>query len=114
MAKGYFMITEDIKDEDGMNAYSGKAIPTIFQSGGKPIIVARNAEVLEGKWHGTQTVVLEFDSVDAARAWYNSDAYQAVIGKRHAAADSNAVIVTSGVRPARPDGRRDGCLPTSV
>ena len=26
-------------------------------------------------------------------SWYNSDAYQAVIGERHAAADSNAVIV---------------------
>ena len=33
MAKGYFIITEDIKDEDGMNAYSGKAVPTILQSG---------------------------------------------------------------------------------
>ena len=93
MAKGYFIITEDIKDEDGINAYSGKAVPTILQSGGKPIIVERNAELLEGTWHGTQTIVVEFDSVDAARAWYNSDAYQAVIGERHAAADSNAVIV---------------------
>ncbi len=93
MAKGYFMITEDIKNEDGLNAYSSKALPTILQSGGKPIIVARDAEVLEGTWHGTQTIVIEFDSVDAARAWYNSDAYQAVIGERHAAAESNAVIV---------------------
>ncbi len=93
MAKGYFMITEDIKDQDGINAYSGKAVPTILQSGGKPIIVEDNAELLEGTWHGTRTIVVEFDSVDAARAWYNSDAYQAVIGERHAAADSNAVIV---------------------
>ena len=99
MAKGYFMITEDIKDEDGLNAYSGKAVPTILQSGGKPIVVDRNVEVLEGKWHGTQTIVVEFDSVDAARAWYNSDAYQAIIGERHAAADSNAVIVSGFEMP---------------
>ena len=100
MAKGYFMITEDIKDQDGMNAYSGKALPTILQNGGKVIIVERNAEVLEGTWHGTQTLVVEFESVDAARAWYNSDAYQAVIGERHAAADSNAVIVGGFEMPA--------------
>ena len=100
MAKGYFMITEDIKDQDGMNAYSGKALPTILQNGGKLIIVERNAEVLEGTWHGTQTLVVEFESVDAARAWYNSDAYQAVIGERHAAADSNAVIVGGFEMPA--------------
>ncbi len=93
MAKGYFIITEEIKDEAGLNAYSGKAVPTILQSGGKPIVVEDNVDMIEGKWHGTRTVVLEFDSVDAARAWYNSDAYQAVIGERHAAADSNAVIV---------------------
>ena len=100
MAKGYFIITEDIKDEDGMNAYSGRAFPTILQRGGKLIVAERNAEVLEGRWHGNQTIVLEFDSVDAARAWYNSDAYQAVIGQRHAAADSNAVIVSGFEMPS--------------
>ena len=99
MPKGYFMITEEIKVEDGMNAYSGKAIPTILQSGGKLIVVERNAEVLEGEWNGTQTVMVEFDSVAAARAWYNSDAYQAIISERHAAADSNAVIVSGFEMP---------------
>ena len=51
-------------------------------------------QVLEGDWHGTQTVVLEFDSVEAARAWYESEDYQAIIGRRHDAADSHAVILT--------------------
>jgi len=41
----------------------------------------------------TQTVVLEFDSVDAARAWYTSDAYPAAAKPRHAAAESFAVIL---------------------
>ena len=100
MPKGYFIVTEEIKDEDGMNAYAGKAVPTILQSGGKLIVVERNAEVLEGEWHGTQTIIVEFDSVDAARAWYNSEAYQAIIGERHAAADSNAVIVSGFVMPS--------------
>ena len=36
----------------------------------------QNAEAIEGEWHGTQTVLLEFESVEAAREWYNSDAYQ--------------------------------------
>ena len=93
MAKGYFIFTEDIHDQDGINAYAGKAVPTVLQSGGRPIVVEDNAEVIEGKWHGSRTIILEFDSVDAAKAWYNSDAYQAVVGERHAAADSNAVIV---------------------
>ena len=93
MAKGYFIVTEEVHDQDGINAYSGKAFPTILQSGGRLIVAENNADVIEGKWHGSRTIILEFDSVDAAKAWYNSDAYQAVVGERHAAADSNAVIV---------------------
>ena len=35
-----------------------------------------------------------FESVDAARAWYNSDAYQAAAKLRQSAADCNAVIIS--------------------
>ena len=40
------------------------------------LAVGTAPEVVEGTWHGDQTVVLEFESVDAARAWYESEAYQ--------------------------------------
>ena len=99
MAKGYFIFTEDIKDQDGINAYAGKAVPTVIQSGGRPIVVADDVDVIEGKWHGSRTVIIEFDSVEAAKAWYNSADYQAVVGLRHAAADSNAVIVSGFEMP---------------
>ena len=100
MAKGYFIFTEDIHDQDGINGYAGKAVPTVIQSGGRPIVVEDNAEVIEGKWHGSRTVIIEFDSVEAAKSWYNSSEYQAVVGMRHAAADSNAVIVSGFEMPS--------------
>ena len=37
---------------------------------------------LEGEWHGTQTVLLEFESVEAAKEWYYSDAYQEAVKLR--------------------------------
>ena len=46
-----------------------------------------------------RTVVLEFDSEDAARNWYGSPAYQAVVGERHASAATNAVIVSGFEMP---------------
>lgn len=92
MAKGYVVFTEDVKDREGMDAYTAAAVPTVLGSGGTPVIAGPPAEVIEGDWHGTQTVVIEFESVEAARAWYNSDAYQAVVGQRHDCADSNAAI----------------------
>lgn len=93
MARGYVIITETVNDPERLNAYAQKAVPTIMQGGGKVIVFEPNPEVIEGEWTG-QTVILEFESVDAAKAWYNSDAYQAVIGERQAAADSNAIIVS--------------------
>jgi uncharacterized protein (DUF1330 family) len=58
------------------------------------LAVGTAPEVVEGTWHGDQTVVLEFESVDAARAWYESEAYQKAAKLRQAAADCNAVIIS--------------------
>ncbi|CPR11431.1 hypothetical protein BN971_02717 [Mycobacterium bohemicum DSM 44277] len=91
MAKGYVILTEAIKDPEGMKAY-GKAAMNAMQ-GATILAVDTAPEVIEGSWHGNQTVVLEFESVDAARAWYESEAYQKAAKLRQAAADCNAVIV---------------------
>lgn len=92
MPKGYVILTEEIKDPEGMKAY-GRAAGAAM---GDVTILAvdANPQLLEGSWHGHQTVVLEFESVEAARAWYDSDAYRAARELRHAAAYTNAVIVS--------------------
>ena len=99
MRKGYVIFTMVIHDQGGFDAYLQKALPTLIQSGGRPLIVDDNPEVVEGGWHGTRTAVLEFDSLDAARGWYKSPEYQAIIGERHKAADTNVVIVGGFVMP---------------
>jgi uncharacterized protein (DUF1330 family) len=92
MPKGYVILTEAIKDPQGMEAY-GRAAGAAM--GGVNILaVDTKAETIEGTWHGDQTVVLEFESVESARAWYESDAYQAAAKLRRAAADCNAVIIS--------------------
>src|SRR5277367_766878 len=92
MPKGYVILTESIKDPEGMKAY-GRAAGAAM--GGVNILaVDTKATVIEGTWHGDQTVVLEFESVDAARAWYESEAYQKAAKLRQAAADCNAVIIS--------------------
>jgi uncharacterized protein (DUF1330 family) len=92
MPKGYIILTEDVKDPAGMAEYAklaGKAM-----AGSTLLSFDQKPEVLEGEWHGTQTVLLEFESAEAAREWYNSDAYQAAAKVRQAAADCNAVIMS--------------------
>ena len=90
-AKGYVILTEAIKDPEGMKAYGQAARTTM--SGATALAVDTAPTVLEGTWHGDQTVVLEFESVDAARAWYESEGYQKAAKLSQAAADCNAVII---------------------
>jgi len=92
MSKGYVILTEAIKDPEGMKAY-GRAAGAAM--GGVNILaVDTRPQTIEGTWHGDQTVVLEFESVEAARAWYDSEAYQNAAKLRHEAADCNAVIIS--------------------
>ena len=92
MAKGYVIITEDIKDPAGMAEYGKLASQTMGNA--KVLAFGPAAETLEGQWHGTQTVLLEFESVEDAKQWYYSDEYQAAAKLRQAAADCNGVIVS--------------------
>lgn len=99
MPKGYVILTEAINDPEGMKAYARAAGPAMVNAG--VLVASRSAEVLEGQWHGDQTVVLEFDSVEAARAWYESEGYQNAKALREKAATTNAVIL-AGFESPRP------------
>ena len=94
MAKGYAIFTEIIRDQAGYEAYVEQALPTILNAGAIPVVFDDAPEVIEGEWPGRRTIVLEFPSVEAARDWYRSPEYQAVVGLRHAAADAHAGIVS--------------------
>jgi uncharacterized protein (DUF1330 family) len=97
--KGYAIFTEAIRDEAGMVAYRSAAPPSTVLAGAAVLAVDRSPQLLEGEWHGDRTVILEFESVAAARAWYDSAAYQRVKPLRQAAADTNAVIVAGVQTP---------------
>ncbi|KUI38761.1 hypothetical protein AU195_22410 [Mycobacterium sp. IS-1496] len=91
MPKAYILITEDVKDPAGMAEYGKLAAQTM--AGSTLLAFDPKPEAIEGEWHGTQTVLLEFESEEAAREWYYSDAYQEAVKLRQAAADCNGVIL---------------------
>jgi uncharacterized protein (DUF1330 family) len=100
MPKGYVILTEDIKDQVAMEEYSQKSAPPLIESRARVLAVDTEPQTLEGEWHGNRTVVLEFESVEAAHAWYESESYQKVLPLRLAAADCNVVILSGFERPA--------------
>jgi uncharacterized protein (DUF1330 family) len=92
MPKGYVILTETIKDPEGMKAYARAAAATM-PADVKLLAMDTQPQVIEGTWPANQTVVLEFASVEAARAWYDSEGYSKAKVLRQAAADTDAVIV---------------------
>ncbi|MCX7065373.1 MAG: DUF1330 domain-containing protein, partial [Proteobacteria bacterium] len=79
----------------GYRAYQQGAGPTLAKHGAEVVAFDVAAETIEGKPPGPQTVIIKFASTAAAKAWYNSPEYQAVVGKRLAASSGFAVISQS-------------------
>ena len=91
----YFIAQYEVKDPDLYREYQGGAGPTIQAHGVELVVFDTAAETVEGTAPGKQTVVLKFEDSDHFRRWYNSDEYQAVVGKRLAATDGFAVVSQS-------------------
>ena len=50
-------------------------------------------EVLEGTWHPTRLVIIEFPTIEAARAWYSDPDYVPLIKLRQSAGSDHLLIV---------------------
>jgi uncharacterized protein (DUF1330 family) len=73
----YLVFNYSITNPEGYQAYPAAAMPSIGTSGAEVLVADYAAEGIEGS-PGHVTVVLRFESKDAARAWYESEAYQSV------------------------------------
>lgn len=88
-------IKEREHDAAAMAEYAGKAGPSLGGHTAKPLAYYGPIETLEGP-EAQGCVMIEFPDMDAARAWYHSDAYQDARKLRFAGADYRAFI-TQGV-----------------
>ena len=77
----YVVVEVDVENPEGYAEYRPMAAESVAKHGGRFIVRGGQAEVLEGEW-SARIVVLEFESLDAARAWYYSDDYQAAAAVR--------------------------------
>jgi uncharacterized protein (DUF1330 family) len=65
---------------------------TLAPFGGRFVIHGGKTEVLEGSWTG-HLIMLEFPDIDAARGWYRSPAYQAIVRLRTDNSEGDTVLV---------------------
>ena len=94
-AKTFVIVQILINDRGGYHQYETAGHQEIFDKfSAKVVGIDEKVEIVEGSWPFTRTVLIEFPSKDLARAWYDSEEYQAVVGLRHGSATSNLVIVS--------------------
>jgi len=92
MPKGYVISRVDVRDPEAYARYAAAATKAIAAHGGKALARGGRHEALEGVARA-RNVVLEFDSYEAARAYYHSAEYQAAKAMREGAADMEMVLV---------------------
>jgi uncharacterized protein (DUF1330 family) len=91
----YFVAQYVVKDPKLYAEYQAAGAPTIAAAGGEVVAFDVAAETIEGTPPGSTTVIVKFESSEAAKAWYESPEYQAALPKRLAATEGHAVLSQS-------------------
>ncbi|MFZ5999810.1 MAG: DUF1330 domain-containing protein [Bacteroidota bacterium] len=94
--KGYIIVDVTIHDPVRYDDYKQLTPASLLPFEGKFIVRGGKTETLEGDWNTGRIVVLEFPSVERAKAWWSSDGYAPAKALRQATAYTK-MIVTEGV-----------------
>jgi uncharacterized protein (DUF1330 family) len=100
---GYIVAVLDVRDTDGFAEYREAVPATVERYGGRYLIRGGQYAKLEGEWEPRRLTVVEFDSTEAARRWYESEDYRPLREIRSRTTNSNLLLVEGVER--RPGGR---------
>jgi uncharacterized protein (DUF1330 family) len=92
----YIVSRVRIEDAESMQRYVRDAPATVRAYGGRYLVRGGGVEALEGEWEHDRMVVLEFDSKQAALAWYHSSDYRPQRDLRQRSA-SAVILLAEGV-----------------
>ena len=82
MPKGYLVATLDVTDEAAYEPYRLRVPALIERHGGRYLVRGGTFEAIEGSAEFSRLVVVEFPSVQAAKAFYADPDYQQIIAQR--------------------------------
>lgn len=83
----------EVIDAAKLEEYKRLVPPIVARYGGTYVARGGAVELLEGAWTPTFPVMIEFPTIEAARAWYTSAEYAPLKAMRLASLRSNAVLV---------------------
>lgn len=92
--RGYIVAEVKVHDSEAIARYRLLSQAAVAQYGGRFLVRGGASEVLEGKWSPPERmIVIEFDSVEQAKRFYDSAEYQAARKVREPIADMNMLVI---------------------
>jgi uncharacterized protein (DUF1330 family) len=92
--KGYVVGLVTVNNKDWIKDYRANNGELLEKHGGRILVRGKPAQVLEGTAPDAHAIlVVEFPSMENARAWYNDPDYQPLIKLRQTGADVDFLLI---------------------
>ncbi len=89
----YIIVEVIIQNQKEYEGYKKLVPATLKQYGGKFIVRGGKTATLEGNWSPERIVVIEFDNMEKAKAWWGSEEYSKAKKIRYKNAESKMILV---------------------
>lgn len=89
----YYLAEFQVTDPEGIKPYSSRVESTFKPFSGRYVVRGGGLDVHEGFGAQGRLIMIKFDSLAQAQAWYGSPEYQSIISLRHRSGNTRAFIV---------------------
>ena len=89
----YVIVEVEVSDAEIYDRYKELAPPAIAAHGGRYLARGGRTATLEGDWSPQRVVILEFPSLERARAWWASEEYAPAKSLRQKGARARMIAV---------------------
>jgi len=91
--KAYIIVDVHITNPTLYEDYRKLTPASLIPYDGKFVVRGGSTETLEGEWNPGRVIVLEFPSVEKAKAWWSSPGYAPAKAIRQSASHTNMILV---------------------
>jgi len=89
----YIVVEVEVEDPVRYEDYKKMVPPSLEAFGGRFLVRGGKVETLEGAWTPNRLVIVEFPSVERAKAWWSSAEYAEAKALRQATAKTKLIVV---------------------
>ena len=89
----YIVVEVEVHDASRYEDYKRMVPPSLQAYGGRFLVRGRKVDTLEGDWLPKRFVMLEFPSLEKAKAWWSSPEYAPAKALRQATATTQMIVV---------------------